>query len=200
MSAAVDLGRLGRGFADPALASQAVFRRALEALSRPGRLVKVESDAEVPAGLDPAACALALALLDRDTTLWCSPSLRGPHVGGYLRFHTGCTLVARAQDAQFALVAGVELPALDGFPAGSDEYPDRSTTLIVQAGSLCEGAGWQLAGPGIKGGARVAWSGLPGDFAVQWAHNARHYPRGVDLFLTCGPLVCGLPRTTRIEG
>ncbi len=48
---ALDLGSIGRAFAEPGLASQAVFRRALEALSRPGRIVALESDAEAPASI-----------------------------------------------------------------------------------------------------------------------------------------------------
>lgn len=195
----MDLGSIGRGFAEPALASQAVFRRALEALSRPGRLVALESDAEVPAGLDSASCALALALLDQDTALWCSPSLAGPRIGGFLRFHTGCALAPHAQRAEFALARAGELPDLEGFGQGSDEYPDRSATLIVQVGALEEGGAWRLSGPGIKGVARIGCSGLPAGFIVQWQRNGSRYPRGVDVILVCGRLVCGLPRTTRIE-
>lgn len=196
---AVELAGMGRGFADPALASQAVFRRALEALSRPGRLVKIECDADVPEGVDPAACALALALLDQDTALWCSPSVSTARAGGFLRFHTGCTLVPRAEEGQFALAAAAELPPLERFCAGSDDYPDRSATLIVQVDGLREGGGWQLSGPGIKGSARIACAGLPEDFAAQWHRNAARYPRGIDVVLTCGRLACGLPRTTRLE-
>lgn len=196
---ALDLGSIGRAFAEPGLASQAVFRRALEALSRPGRIVALESDAEAPAGLDPAACALALALLDQDTALWCSPSLAGARIGGYLRFHTGCVLAPQVERAQFALAAGGELPELDCFAQGSDEYPDRSATLVVQVGALEEGGAWRLAGPGIKGAAPIGCGGLPAGFVAQWKRNGSRYPRGVDVFLTCGRLLCGLPRTTRIE-
>lgn len=199
MNTVPDLGSLGRGFAAPAFESQAVFRRALEALSRPGRIVGVESDAQPPAGLDAAACALALALLDQDTTLWCSPALRRPELGGYLRFHTGCVLAARAEDAHFVLAAAGELPPLDGLAAGSDDYPDRSATVIVQVTSLSGDGAWRLSGPGIRDTAPLSCTGLPADFAAQWKRNGERYPRGVDLFLTCGRLACGLPRTTRIE-
>lgn len=199
MSEVPGLAGLGRGFATPPLASQAVFRSALAALSRPGRIVKVDSDAEAPRGLDVASCALALALLDQDTTLWCSAALGRPQVGAYLRFHTGCTLVARCEDAQFVLAAAAELPALARLGAGSEDYPDRSATAIVQAAFLGEGGPWRLAGPGIRDAARIDCGGLPADFPAQWQGNAALYPRGVDLFVTCGSLVCGLPRTTRLE-
>lgn len=199
MSGLRDLSALGRGFGTPPLASQAVFRRALEALSRPGRIVKIDCDAETPAGLDAASCALALALLDQDTTLWCSPSVGRLRIGGYLRFHTGCTLVERCEDAQFVLAAGPELPALERLAAGSEDYPDRSATVIVQVDALREGGLWRLCGPGIRDTASIGCAGLPAAFTAQWQRNAALYPRGVDLFLACGSLVCGLPRTTRLE-
>ena len=68
-------------------ASQAVFRRCLSALSRPGVLAEVTHDAEVQQLLTPAAGALALTLLDRDTRAWLSPSLRLNLVESFLIFH-----------------------------------------------------------------------------------------------------------------
>lgn len=199
MSASVRLAELGAAFSSPAFGSQMVFRAALEALSRPGRMMRLASDAQAPEGLNAAACALALALLDQDTRLWRSPGLAGGAAGAYLRFHTGCSLTEDAHAAHFALLAGAELPRLDDFSSGSDDYPDRSATLIVQVDSLREGSGWRLSGPGVKGAARLAVGGLPADFSSRWEVNAAAYPRGLDMFLACGEYVCGLPRTVRIE-
>lgn len=197
---ALELAGIGRGFASPALASQQVFRAALEALSRPGRILQVPGDAELPAGLQPAAGALALALLDQDTRLWRSPALGADAIGAYLRFHTGCELVADLRSAHFAFVEAGELPALDDLACGSDEYPDRSATLVIQVPSLSEGRGWRLAGPGIKGSARLSAGGLGAGFLAFWARNGALYPRGVDVFLASGERLCGLPRTVRVEG
>lgn len=190
---------VGRQFSAPGFASQHVFRAALEALSRPGRIVELSSDAQAPEGLHAATCALALALLDQDTRVWRSPRLAGSAAGAYLRFHTGCVLAEEPRAAQFALVTAAELTRLEDFPVGSDDYPDRSATIIVQVDSLCAGAGWRLSGPGIKSSARIAVGGFPAPFPLQWAANGALYPRGVDLLLACGMQICGLPRTTRVE-
>lgn len=198
-ASAFPLTDMGRQFSELAIGSQRVFRAALEALAHPGRIVELSSDAHGPDGLHAATCALALALLDQDTRLWRSPALAAGPAGAYLRFHTGCSLTEEAGAAQFALVIGAERLRLNDFPCGSDDYPDRSATLIVQVDSLREGSGWRLSGPGIKGVARLAIGGLPEDFPIQWKANDARYPRGVDLFLACGTYVCGLPRTTRIE-
>lgn len=200
MNAGFDLSRVGAGFADPVTASQAVFRDSLEALSQPGQLVDILSTAEAPAGVHAGSCALLLALLDQDTRLWLSPALASGGAPGYFRFHTGCTLAAEPASADFALVAEPsELPALDAFAAGSEAYPDRSTTLVVQVATLEAGRGWTLSGPGIRSTRCLSVGGLGEGFVAQWAQNRRGFPCGVDVFITCGARIAGLPRTTRLE-
>jgi len=191
----MDLANVGPGFAAPAAASQSVFRSALAALSRPGRILEI-----APCG-QPAARALLLSLLDQDTRLWLSPGARPE--AAFLRFHTGCSIAETPAAASFALVAAPDqLPALDAFEWGSDDYPDRSTTLIVEVEALdADGrdGSWRLSGPGIRGETRLAARGLGPQFLAMWAGNHKRFPRGVDLLLTCGARLAGLPRTTRIE-
>jgi alpha-D-ribose 1-methylphosphonate 5-triphosphate synthase subunit PhnH len=201
MNAGFDLARVSAGFADPATAGQAVFRDVLEALAHPGQLVGVITSAKAPVGVHAGACAVLLALLDQDTRLWLSPGLAGGDAAGYFRFHTGCVLSSDPAAAEFALVASPdELPALDAFAAGSEAYPDRSATLVVQVPSLEAGRGWTLSGPGIRSTRCLEAGGLGDEFLAQWAQNRKGFPCGVDLFLACGTLLAGLPRTTRVEG
>jgi alpha-D-ribose 1-methylphosphonate 5-triphosphate synthase subunit PhnH len=183
-----DLSGVETGFADLALESQAVFRGALEALSRPGKIVECRR----------AATALALALLDQDTRLWASQ--RAKRETATLRFHTGCNMVEQAAQADFLLVADVaELPDLDSLACGSDEAPHRSATIILRVASLAADGGWKLSGPGIHGAAQLRVGGLGAPFLEQWARNGKRFPRGVDLFLCAGDRLCGLPRTTLLE-
>lgn len=195
----LDLAGIGPGFADPTLDSQAVFRRGLAALAQPGSMVECADAPEPPHGVHAAANALLLALLDQDCGLWLSPSLSGA-VAGYLRFHTGCALVGDPRHAGFALVAApADLPPLGSFDSGSDEFPERSATVILQLGALAAAGPWRLRGPGVRGEARLLAGGLGADFLAQWKHNAMLFPRGVDLILASGSQLCGLPRTTCIE-
>jgi alpha-D-ribose 1-methylphosphonate 5-triphosphate synthase subunit PhnH len=200
MNAGFDLSRVSAGFADPVVTSQSVYRDSLEALSHPGQLVDIVSSAKAPVGVHASSCALLLALLDQDTRLWVSPGLARGDAPGYFRFHTGCTLTTEPALADFALVAQpAELPPLHGFASGSEAYPDRSATLVVQVNSLEAGRGWTLSGPGIRSTRCLSAEGLGDAFVAQWAQNRRGFPRGVDLFLACGVRVAGLPRTTRLE-
>lgn len=196
----VDLSGVGPGFADPVLESQAAFRGCLETLANPGTVVSLGADQESMAGVHPAAGALLLALLDQDTRLWLSPSVAAGRAAASLKFHTGCLLAAGPGEADFALVANrSELPPLDAFSQGSLEYPERSATVVLQVPQLREGGPLRLVGPGIRGDARLSVPTLDQSFLTQWDSNHARFPRGIDLYLTSGDQLCGLPRTTRIE-
>src|SRR5262245_10105437 len=169
---AIDLSAVLPGFDDPAFGSQAAFRAALQALSRPGSLVECERS---------ALYSLGLALLDQDTTVWLSPTARS--LGASLRFHTGCPLLDDAGSADYVLVgAANEMPALDRLAIGSDEAPHHSATLIVEVDELSTHGGWTLSGPGIQETTRLSVPALGAAFLAEWQANARRFPRGVDLF------------------
>jgi alpha-D-ribose 1-methylphosphonate 5-triphosphate synthase subunit PhnH len=187
------------GFAAPVLDSQHAFRGCLDALAHPGRVIELGAALQAITGLHPASAALMLALLDQDTRLWLSPGLAHGAAAASLRFHTGCPLVGLPQEADFALANDpAELPPLEAFGIGTDEYPERSATVVLQVAALVP-AGWRLTGPGIRGQTRLSAPPLGEDFLLQWERNHARFPRGVDLFLTSEDRLCGLPRSTRLE-
>jgi alpha-D-ribose 1-methylphosphonate 5-triphosphate synthase subunit PhnH len=200
MSYVTALSEIAPGLADPVLESQVVFRRALHALSRPGEIEEIECRAELPPGLHIAAGALLLVLLDQDTRLWLAPSMAAASVAAYFRFHTGCVVVEHEIDADVALIGTPQdLPRLAAFAIGSEEYPERSATIIVQVESLTSSGGWTLRGPGLAATSTLAPGGLDARFVREWTELQRLFPRGIDLFLASGNRLAGLPRTTRIE-
>src|SRR3954470_24700796 len=136
------------GFADPVDAAQTTFRAVLTALSEPGRIMTLDLALEPPPPLGLASAALALGLLDGDTPLWCDPAARAAMAS--LRFPTGAPLVEARERARFALRAdAAALPSLATFDAGTDEYPDRSATIILAVEALGAGEALVLRGPGI---------------------------------------------------
>ena len=187
------------GFADPVLAAQGVFRASMEALARPGIPQPIAPDANPPAPLTPELGALALTLLDADASVWLDPSLAAaPEIAAWLRFQTGVVLTDDPAAASFALVASPALlPALERFGQGTDEYPDRSTTLLVAA--TAPAISVTLRGPGINGQLDTSLPLPSWDFLAQWAENRARFPRGVDLVLAGQGQLIGLPRTTRIS-
>lgn len=187
------------GFDDPVAGAQAVFRSVLHALSHPGRIVELTPACGVPPGLSPAMTAVLLALADGDAPLWLPPGASGD-VARFLRFHTGSRVMGRPAMATFvAIPAGFPMPELADLNPGDPSYPDRSATLVLEVQSLRDGTPYTLSGPGIPDTQALAIQGLPPDFPVQWQANHERFPLGVDVLLTSGRLLCGLPRTCRME-
>ena len=187
------------GFADLVLGAQSVFRAIMDSLARPGSVQSIASDAAPPAPLTAELGAVALTLCDHDTPVWLDPTLAGnPDVTGWIAFHCGAPVTANPAEAQFALVSDVALlPALDSFGQGTDEYPDRSTTIVLAAGAATRAV--TLKGPGIKDQLSTELPLPAGDFLAQWAENRARFPRGIDLLFVRDGTVVGLPRTTRIS-
>ncbi|MDP4021959.1 phosphonate C-P lyase system protein PhnH [Methylobacterium sp. NEAU 140] len=188
------------GFADPVHDAQAVFRAALDALSRPARVRPLPTALAPPAPLSPELAALALALADADTPLWLDPPLAGSDdVAAFLRFHTGAPLTADPAEAAFALIADpARCPDFAAFARGAPDYPDRSATLILALRHLDDAAGPAFAGPGIRGRARIDAGPVPADWAGRLAENAAAFPLGIDLILTAPGRIAGLPRAARL--
>lgn len=185
------------GFADPVGAAQATFRAVLAAMAEPGRIMTLDVALTPPRPLGLAAAAVALSLLDGDTPLWCDPACRT--AAAFLRFHTGVKLVDAPEHARFALIGdAAALPSLAQFDAGTDEYPDRSASLIVAVSHFGAGAPLMLRGPGIKERCRLAVGGLPAGFRAEWQANHARFPRGIDVILTAGDRIACLPRSVEI--
>ena len=119
---------------------------------------------------------------------------------GWLAFHAGSTVTEERQNARFAFVEkGAMLPNLCLFAQGTQEYPDRSTTLVVEIEGFEGGRPMVLTGPGIRTREEIAPVGLPDMFPHFWTENRQGFPRGVDLVLIAGDRVLCLPRTTVVH-
>ena len=187
-------------FASPVFDAQAVFRTVMDCMARPGTVGTIVPKTVPPQPLGPTAGALALALTDHDTPVWLTARLAKSGLPQWLAFHTGATVTDEKQAASFAFVElGAVLPSFSLFAQGTAEYPDRSTTLVVEIAGLTGGAPLLVRGPGIKDTASIALDGLPETFLPFWTENHRLFPRGVDLVLVAGADILCLPRTTAIQ-
>jgi alpha-D-ribose 1-methylphosphonate 5-triphosphate synthase subunit PhnH len=180
---------------NPAFESQAAFRALMECMARPGDIRDLDG-VEAPAPFAPATAALIKSLADYETPLWLDPAFAAaPKVAEWIRFHTGAPVVRAANEAAFALIADARaLPDFASFAAGNSEYPDRSTTLLIQIDDFT-GDAMTLRGPGIKTERDFAASPLPADFAARMRENRALFPRGVDLVLIAGQQIAALPRS-----
>ncbi|PDT03908.1 phosphonate C-P lyase system protein PhnH [Rhizobium chutanense] len=187
------------GFAEPVFHAQSVFKMLMDGMARPGTIQTVQPDAAPPAPLGIAAGAIALTLCDHDTSVWLSQGLAKSTVPEWLGFHTGAPLTTEKAEARFAFAeAGTALCPFGLFAAGTQEYPDRSTTLIIELAELEGGRRLALMGPGIQSVTEIAPIGLPETFLRLWTENRALFPRGIDIVLTAGRRFLCLPRTTKI--
>ncbi len=191
---------LPSGFADKVLSAQSTFRSVMDAMARPGSVHCIASASGTPPGVMRGTAAIALTLFDHDTPIWLDPRIsEAPEVEKWLKFHTSAPIVSDPSICSFALIGNAaELPALDQFSFGSNEYPDRSTTLILQVESLREGLAFELSGPGIDGTTVLQATIEPLDLFARLAINAALFPRGIDVVLVADDAVVAIPRTTRL--
>lgn len=192
-----DFGGLEPGFADPVHDAQASFRAVLDAMAHPGRIVTMPARLPSSLPLGTAAVAVALSLCDGDTPVWLDAAAAG--AASYLTFHCGAPLAATPGEASFAFVAGLAaLPPLDSFALGSDEYPERSATLVIEVESLADGDGVRLRGPGVRSETLLAVAGLPARFWAERGALAELFPRGLDMVFACGDRLAAVPRSIQV--
>jgi alpha-D-ribose 1-methylphosphonate 5-triphosphate synthase subunit PhnH len=196
------IAELPAGFADKVLSAQTTFRSVMEAMARPGSVQRVIASVGAPPHLMRGTAAIALTLFDHDTPVWLDPLLaETADVKKWLKFHSGAPVISDPSVASFALVSeGAALPRLDCFAIGSNDYPDRSTTVILQIDSLSQGPQYELSGPGIDGSALLQASIKPNDLFERLAINAALFPRGIDVVLVADDMIVAIPRTTRCVG
>jgi alpha-D-ribose 1-methylphosphonate 5-triphosphate synthase subunit PhnH len=194
------VAELPAGFADKVLSAQTTFRSVMDAMARPGSVRRIVSAAGAPAAMMRGTAAIALTLFDHDTPLWLDPRMsETSDVAKWLKFHTGAPVIADSSICSFALIGEARaLPALDRFAFGTNEYPDRSTTLILQVESLTQGPALELRGPGIDGTAVLQAAIQPPDLFERLAVNAALFPRGIDVVLVADDAIVAIPRTTRL--
>ncbi len=182
------------GFAQPAQQSALAFRAIMDVLARPGQ-IKDLSGAIPPLPLSIAAGTALLTLCDTDTGVYLAGDADCAAVREWIAFHIGAPLVGPSH-ADFAVGTWAALVPISAYPIGTAEYPDRSTTLIVETDAL-EAAGSKgatLTGPGIQ---QTAQMHLP-EVAV-FQHNHALFPLGLDFFFTSGSRIAALPRSTEVR-
>jgi alpha-D-ribose 1-methylphosphonate 5-triphosphate synthase subunit PhnH len=194
------IAELPAGFVDKVLSAQSTFRSVMEAMARPGRVQQVIAGVGTPGPLMHGAAAMALTLFDHDTPIWLDARMRqSPEVAKWLKFHSGAPVVDDSSISSFALIGeGGALPDLSCFALGSNEYPDRSTTLVIQVSSLTDGRDYELRGPGIDGAITLRATIEPTDLFERLSINEALFPRGIDVVLVSGNAIVAIPRTTRL--
>jgi len=190
---------LAPGFADSSHDAQRLFRGVLDAFSHPGRIVELRDAPVGPGMLSPAATAFLLTFADRETPLWLEAGVDKQEVRDFLRFHAGTPLVLSREAATFGVIIAGGGEPFAGFAIGTDTYPDRAATLVIEVPALEGGRTTSWRGPGIDGEVRISIDGLGDGFWPAWAANHALFPCGVDLVFASGSRLIALPRSVAVE-
>ena len=196
------IAELPAGFADKVLSAQSTFRSVMDAMAHPGSVQHAAASVGTPRPMMPGTAAIALTLFDHDTPIWLDAGMsETSDVARWLKFHSGAPVVGDPSVCHFALITDANaLPDLARFALGTNEYPDRSTTLVMQVESLTQGRTYELRGPGIDGSATLRATLEPNNLFERLAINETLFPRGIDLLLVSGEEIVAIPRTTRLIG
>jgi alpha-D-ribose 1-methylphosphonate 5-triphosphate synthase subunit PhnH len=189
------------GFAVPVHDSQRVFRGILDAMAHPGKIVELADLPDAPKALNKAAASICLALVDFETPLWADDAIAAKaQVMTHIQFHCGCPITTDPEMARFALLSHVtNVTSFTIFCQGTDERPDLSTTVMVQAEGFGGGEDVRLSGPGIKTETTLSIIGAGAEFWQAVRDNAKRFPRGVDLMICADNAIVCLPRTIQVE-
>jgi len=190
---------LAPGLTDPSHDSQRLFRRVLDGFSHPGRIVELPDAPAGPGPLSPAATAFLLTFADRETPLWLEAGVDKQEVRDFLRFHAGTPIVRAREAATFGVIIAGGGEPFAGFAIGTDTYPDRAATLVIEVPALEGGRTTTWRGPGVDGEVHVAIDGLGDGFWPAWTGNHALFPCGIDLVFASGSRLIALPRSVAVE-
>ena len=190
------------GFSEPVHHAQSVFRMMMECLSRPGTIQSILPEIEPPKPMGAAAGAMALTLLDHDTPVWLTQGLAKSAAADWIAFHTGAPITREKSEARFAFAeSGASFASFGLFALGSQEYPDRSTTIILEVAGLDKGPALTLSGPGIRDSATIAPLDLTdGDSIARLASAIAERWQQLDMLVLNAAMLGTLTPVAAIDG
>ncbi|MEM9279844.1 MAG: phosphonate C-P lyase system protein PhnH [Pseudomonadota bacterium] len=190
---------LASGFIDPPVESSHAFRTFMNAMAQPGTIQPLPVRTENPQGLNKGSTLVMLTLADHEAPIWLDDTLNITSVTDYLKFHCNAPITASESAAMFAVFSSCpDRQTLELFPVGTSEYPDASTTFVIQVDGFHEEGDIALSGPGIKTVNRFGVIGISQPFWDWVKHNNARFPLGHDVLLVSDDAIVALPRTVRV--
>jgi alpha-D-ribose 1-methylphosphonate 5-triphosphate synthase subunit PhnH len=200
----INLSTLSQGFENVGRDSQIIFRQIMGSFARPGLPVEISPLVKPSPEFDVSvAGSLLLALMETGTALYLPNEAQISIWANYLKFHTACVLTPECQNAEFIWIQdGAHLPSLLSCALGSVEFPETSSTLIIDVNGIeinsesMDAKVW--TGPGIKEPIQIDIQGISTAFWRERKELRQMYPCGVDVIFCSSTQIVSLPRSTRI--
>jgi alpha-D-ribose 1-methylphosphonate 5-triphosphate synthase subunit PhnH len=181
------------GFNDPDLGSHQTFRAIFTAMDHPGQIVTICENPNGPDVLNSASAATCLTLLDYETPVWTDVDWKNPAIN-WLQFDCESCIVTEPCMANYAIITKpAGMPALDYFMIGSDKYPEKATTMVIQVDDILPSTDNKYSNIFFEKTAQLELKGVPDKFWNQWQYLSDMYPLGIDIFFTCDDVLIALP-------
>lgn len=176
---------------------QAVFRKVLEAMSNPGRVVSVAEQARKMHGNQQVFLALAMTLLDNEVSFYTCGNQKLANDISLLTLSKEASL----EEADFIFVERKEDldKVFSRAKCGTLADPQRSAAIIMKTEEHCPKA-WKIYGAGVNGIQKL-WVPETAELAMELRdEQAYEYPQGVDMIFVndCGDIFC-IPRLVMKE-
>lgn len=190
---------------DKVFDTQRIYRQTLDSMARPGKINALSQlNIKSPQGLNQAAAAIALTMLDSETNFHLA--LDDQDISEYLTLNTGASNCL-VNGAEFIIACADRLlPELKDVNCGTLLSPEKGATVLFMVhrlGVQGKGITLNLTGPGIAGTSRLVIAGMHYSNLEIMASLNQEYPVGVDMIFAddSGNVAC-IPRssTVRWEG
>lgn len=177
---------------DEVFDGQKVFRKVLEAMSNPGRILLISEQAEKMYGDNGSFLALAMTLLDNEVSFYVPNNKELAKNISLLTLSTE----EKPERADFIFVEKEEMleEVIQKAKCGTLEDPQKSATIIIKANGPCDKI-CSLYGAGIDGIQKFQIPDVA-ERAMEFKKKQNYeYPQGIDMmFITsAGELLC-IPR------
>lgn len=181
--------------------TQRVFRNILDSLSRPGKIVELETTFDYQTSLSDETMDILMTLLDGEVTF----HLVGeePTAIEEIKIRTLATFVPLVEADYIILPDGTNqdylINVFQQAKKGTLMDPNRSATVIIETENLTTSEKYTLSGPGVNGSREVFIA--TAEFWIEARNEAvSEFPLGIDCFIVDQTGQCmGLPRTTKMR-
>ncbi|MBD8026968.1 phosphonate C-P lyase system protein PhnH [Ureibacillus sp. Re31] len=178
--------------------TQRTFRKILEAMTFPGKIVQLEQSPNELSPLYSQTVLVCQTLLDGEVTF---AVIGEKKVSQSIQAYTG-SHEAKVEEADFIIIPNTvdsnEIADLKVAKKGDLLNPQKSATLFFEVDNLMDGIQLELMGPGIKDKTVIHADISKGFLKIRDELNAE-YPLGIDvLFIDRSGYGMALPRTTKV--
>ena len=184
--------------------SQKQYRLLLDCMAKPGVIAKLDSDINVPDGLNKASALVAFALLNSDVC-FCN-TMNQEALNAYFITNTSAS-PAESDVADFIFVNGAkpDVKKVSVAKIGLPAYPESGAFIIIDADQISESPlqdaiKFVLAGPGVKETKDIYVVGISTALLEAILERNVEYPLGVDTIITdkSGAVFC-MPRSNKFK-